>query len=178
MRFSFHCVLKEGMSFLDIGAGIGVTSALVARTPSVRILAIEPDESLRRVLRTNLAFLRPTASVVLSPPVSVSGLRSFKESLDVPEYSEFVKLVISSVSPDVIRLNGRHVDMFLPFVVPNTCVVMIETDMEPSSTGSSQQASIILPNLWDIVFSITWRAERSDGHGKLICVAKRLWNIR
>ena len=55
--------------------------------------------------------------MVLSPPVSASGLRSFKEGLDVPEYSEFVKLVISSVSPDVIRLNGRHVDMFLPFVV-------------------------------------------------------------
>ena len=86
--------------------------------------------------------------MVLSPPVSVSGLRSFKESLDVPEYSEFVKLVISSVSPDVIRINCRHVDMFLPFVVPNTCVDMNETDMEPSSTGSSQQASLILPNVW------------------------------
>ena len=55
---------------------------------------------------------------------------------------------------------------------------MIETDMDPSSTGSSQQASLILPNVWDIVFSITWGAERNDRHGKLICVAKRLGNIR
>ena len=69
VRFSVHYVLKEGMSFLDIGAGIGLASALAARTPSVSITAIEPDDSMRRVLRTNLEFLRPAASAVLSPPV-------------------------------------------------------------------------------------------------------------
>ena len=56
VRFSFHCVLKEGMSFLDIGAGISVTSALFARTPSVRIIVIEPDESLRRVFADEPCF--------------------------------------------------------------------------------------------------------------------------
>ena len=43
VRFSPHYVLNEGMSFLDIGAGIGVASALAARAPSVRITAIEPN---------------------------------------------------------------------------------------------------------------------------------------
>ena len=69
VRFSVHYMIKEGMSFLDIGAGIRSASALAARTPSVSITAIEPDDSMRRVLRTNLEFLRPAASAVLSPPV-------------------------------------------------------------------------------------------------------------
>ena len=56
VRFSFHYVLKEGMSFLDIGSGIGVASALAARTPAIRITAIEPDVSMRSVLLTNLGF--------------------------------------------------------------------------------------------------------------------------
>ena len=103
-------MLKEGMSFLDIGAGIGVASAFVARTPSVSITAIEPDDSMRKVLRTILAFDSPEASVVLSPPVPLCGLQGSQDGLDPNEYIEFVKCLISSVSPDAIRLCGRDVD--------------------------------------------------------------------
>ena len=46
VRFSLHHVLSDGISFLDIGAGVGVASALAARTPSVRITAIELDALL------------------------------------------------------------------------------------------------------------------------------------
>ena len=104
------------MSFLDIGAGIGVASALAARTPSVRITAIEPNALMRSVLRSNLALLLPATSVVPSPPVPSGGLRCAQDGLDLPEYIEFVKDVIASVSPDAIRLNGSHVELFLPFV--------------------------------------------------------------
>ena len=44
VMFSVHYVLEEGMSFLDIAARIGVAFALAARTPSVSITAIEPDD--------------------------------------------------------------------------------------------------------------------------------------
>ena len=104
------------MSFLDIGAGIGVASALAARIPSVRITAIEPDALMRSVLRSDLALLLPAASVVPSPPAPPGGLRCAQDGLDLPEYIEFVKDVIASVSPDAIRLNGNHVELFLPFV--------------------------------------------------------------
>ena len=103
-------MLKDGMSFLDIGEGIGLASALAARTPSVSITAIEPDDSMRRVLLTNFAFLRPAASAVLSPPVPSCGLRGSQDGLDSPESIEFVKCAISSVSLDAIRLSGRHID--------------------------------------------------------------------
>ena len=43
VRFSPHYVLGKGFSFLDIGAGVGIASALAARTPAVRITAIELD---------------------------------------------------------------------------------------------------------------------------------------
>ena len=42
VRFSLHYVLSDGFSFLDIGARVGIASALAARTLSVRITAIEP----------------------------------------------------------------------------------------------------------------------------------------
>ena len=45
------------MSFLDIGAGIGSVSALVARTSSIRITSIEPDATLRKTLWKNLMVL-------------------------------------------------------------------------------------------------------------------------
>ena len=47
VRSSAYYVFKEGMSFLDIGAGIGLASALAARIWSVSITVIEPDESMR-----------------------------------------------------------------------------------------------------------------------------------
>ena len=182
MRFSVHYVLKEGMSFLDIGAGIGLASALAARIPSVSITAIEPDDSMRRVLRTDLAFLMLAASAVLSPPVMSGGLRGSQDGIDSPEYIEFVKCAISSVSPGAIRLHGRHVELFLPFVgaFSDACVVMIETDKGPCSAGPSQQAPFFPPNVWDTMFSTIVRSERSGPgrHGKFICVAKRRGRVR
>ena len=104
------------MSFLDIGPGIGVASALAARTPSVRITAIEPNALMRSVLRSNLSLLLPSTSVVPSPPVLSGGLQCAQDCLDLPEYIEFVNDVIASASPDAVRLNDFHVALFLNFV--------------------------------------------------------------
>ena len=105
-------MLNEGMYFLDVGAGIGVASALAAHTPSVRITVIEPNALMRSVLRSNLALFLPATSVVPSPPVPSGGLRCAQDGLDLPEYIEFVKDVIASVSPDAIRLNGIMLNCF------------------------------------------------------------------
>ena len=165
------------MSFLDIGTGIGLASALAARTPSVRITAIEPDVSMRSVLWTNLALLLPAASAVPSPPAPSGVLRGAQDGCDLPEYVEFVKGVISSVSPDAIRLNGSHVELFLPFVCcfSAACVVVTETDQRPCATGSSQQVPLFPPNAWDVVLATTLRSVRGGPgrYGKFICVAKR-----
>ena len=128
-----------------------------------------------------MAFDSPEASVVLSPPVPLCGLQGSQDGLDPHEYIEFVKCLISSTSPDVIRLSGRDVDWFLQFVatVSDARVVMIETDKRPL-TGSSQQAPLFPPNVWDTVFSTTWRSERR-GPGrqeKFICVAKRRGRVQ
>ena len=64
VRHSHHFAFKEGMSFLDIGAGIGSISALVARTPSIRITSIEPDATLRKTLMKNLNMVGLQSSVV------------------------------------------------------------------------------------------------------------------
>ena len=177
VRFSIHDVLNEGMSFLDIGAGIGVASALAARTPSVRITAIELNALMRSVLRSNLALLLPATSVVPSPPVPSGGLRCAQDGLDLPEYIEFVKDVIASVSPDAIRLNGSHVELFLPFVCLFSFarVVMTETDQRPSVTGSSHQVPLFPPNVWNVMFVTTSRFGLGGPgrHGKFIFVAKQ-----
>ena len=172
-----HYVLKEGMSFLDIGAGIGLASALAARTPSIRITAIEPEVSMRSVLRTNLALVLPAASAVPFPPVQSGGLRGVQDGLDLPEYIEFVKYAISSVSPAAIGLCGSHVELFLQFVcsLSAACVVVTETDQRPCATGSSQQVPLFPPNAWDVVLATTLRSVRGGPgrYGKFIRVAKR-----
>ena len=154
-----------------------MASALAARIPSVRITAIEPDALMRSVLRTNLARLLPAASTVLSPPASSGGLRCAQDGPFLPEYVEFVKKVITSVSPDAIRLYGSHVELLMPFVCLFSAarVVVTETDQWPSVTGSSQQVPLFPPDAWDIVYSTMWFTRRR-GCGrqeKCIRVAKR-----
>ena len=68
VRFSPHYVLSDGSSFLDIGVVLGIASALAARTPAVRITAIEPDSLNRYVLRITLASVLLEDSAVLEPP--------------------------------------------------------------------------------------------------------------
>ena len=74
-------MLREGLSLLDIGADVGIASAVAARTPAVRITAIELDPLKRGVLRTNLASVLLKDSVVLDYQISSqqpgSGLEGF-----------------------------------------------------------------------------------------------------
>ena len=62
VMFSVHYVLKEGMSFLDIGAGIGLASALAARILSVSNTVIEPDESLRIIFEDEFGIYQAGGS--------------------------------------------------------------------------------------------------------------------
>ena len=105
-----------------------------------------------------------------------------QDGLDLPEYIEFVKHAISSVSPDAIRLCGSHVELFLQFVcsLSAACVVVTETDKRPCATGSSQPVPFFPPNVWDIVFSTALRSVRGGPgrYGKFICVAKRRVSVR
>ena len=50
VRFSPHCVIGSGISFIDLGAGGGISFALVPRTPAVRITAVEPNARMTYVL--------------------------------------------------------------------------------------------------------------------------------
>ena len=128
------------------------------------------------MLRTNLAFASPEASVVLSPPVPLCGLQGSQDGLDLHEYIDFLKCVISSTSLDVIRLSGIDVEWLLPFVaaVSDARVVMIETDKRPRA-GSSQQAPLFPPDAWNIKYSTTWfTGRRGCGRQeKFIRVANR-----
>ena len=73
-------MLKDGPSFLDIGAEVGIASALAARTPAVCVFAIELDPLKKGVLCTNLALVLKKGYVVLDlldtipqPDSSLSG---------------------------------------------------------------------------------------------------------
>ena len=88
-----------------------------------------------------------------------------------------MKDVIAIVSPDAIRLNGSHVELFLPFVCLFSFarVVMTETDQRPSVIGSSHQVPLFPPNVWNVMFVTTSRfcMGGPGRHGKFIFVAKR-----
>ena len=88
-----------------------------------------------------------------------------------------MKDVIASVSPDAIRLNDSHVELFLHFVCQFSSVrfVMAETDQRLSVTGSSHQVPLFPPNVWNVMFVTTSRSGMGGPgrHGKSIFVAKR-----
>ena len=132
---------------------------------------------MRSVLRSNLALLLPATSVVPSPPVPSGGLRCAQDGLDLPEYIEFVKDVIASVSPDAIRLNDSHVELFLIFVCRFSTdrFVVAETDQRLSWIGSSHQVPLFPPNVWNVMFVTTSRFGLCGPgrHRKFIFVAKR-----
>ena len=115
VRFSPYCVIKAGISFLDLGAEIGMSSALVARTPGVRITAVEPNAQLRNVLREKLASIGPLCFEVPLPPWhSLHAPCSTDEIMECVVYAKFVVGIMNEVAPDVIRISGSHVVKLLP----------------------------------------------------------------
>ncbi|MEJ2122499.1 MAG: FkbM family methyltransferase [Alphaproteobacteria bacterium] len=57
--------LKDGGSYLDIGANIGLTTIPVARNPKVDCVAFEPDPVMFALLRANIARNCEHANVTL-----------------------------------------------------------------------------------------------------------------
>ena len=146
MRFSPHYVLSDGISLLDIGAGVGVASALAARTPSVRITAIELDALLRCVLRTNLALLLPHASYVPTPPPLSRDSLPLCDGSVSSDYEKFVVDIIAGAAPDVIRLSDSHAGSFLPIVGrPSTARYVVVERHSCDISCLPSQASAIFP---------------------------------
>ena len=79
-------MLREGSSLLDIGADVGIASALAARTPAIRIAAIELDPLKRGVLRTNLSSVLLNNSVVLDYPISSQQSGSVLEGFPLLDF--------------------------------------------------------------------------------------------
>ena len=117
VRFSSYCVIKACISFLDLGAEIGMSSALVARTPGVRITAVEPNAQLRNVLRKNFASISPLRFDVSLPPwSSPHSPCSISDIMESVVYAKFVVGTIKEVAAEVIRISGSHVVKFLPLI--------------------------------------------------------------
>ena len=84
---------------LDLGAEIGMSSALVALPPGVRITAVEPNAQLRNVVRNNLASIGSLRFDVPSPPWhSVHAPCSTDEIMESVVYAKFVVgiMIVSS----------------------------------------------------------------------------------
>jgi FkbM family methyltransferase len=71
--------LRPGDHFVDVGANVGVFSALVGtRIPGVRITAVEPFPPVRADLEANLALNRLDVSVVDSAVSDAEGEATFE----------------------------------------------------------------------------------------------------
>ena len=117
VRFFPYCVIKADSSFLDLGAEIGMWCALVARTPGVRITAVEPNAQLRNVLRNNLASISPPCFDVPLPPWSSPHLPwSIYEIMESVVNEKVVVGIIKELAPEVIRISGSHAVKFLPLL--------------------------------------------------------------
>ena len=161
------------MSFLDIGAGIGSVSALVARTPSICITSIEPDATLRKTLWKNLTMLGLQSSVVHTPfhmpwTVNLPLVGSMSA-----EYYKLVHEMVSSCRPDAIRLDFRHVDLFLPLVLSTNgvCMVAVDTDLKPGCRDL--QCPLLRSSEWCVPFFKTWRSSNNRTHDKVFLLAKK-----
>ena len=125
--FSVHYVLSDGSSFLDIGAGVGIALALAARTPAVRMTAIEFDSQTISVLRTNLASILPDNSVVLELPTPSHYTGNSFEASPSLAFQEFVIDTIERFAPDVTRISDTHAASILPIIgclINVRCVVV------------------------------------------------------
>ena len=161
------------MSFLDIGAGIGSISALVARTSSIRITSIEPDATLRETLMKNLTMLGLQSSVVNT---SFHLPWTVKFPLVGSTFAEYFKLVQKTVysrCPDAIRLDFRHAELFLPVVLPtnNVCVVAVDTDI---NSGILDLKRLLLGDSeWRVTFAKKLCSGNNRSHDKVFLLVKK-----
>lgn len=78
LQFCFR-YLRPGDHFVDVGANVGVFSALVGtRLPGVRITAVEPYPPIRRDLESNLALNGLDITIVDSAVGAESGEATFE----------------------------------------------------------------------------------------------------
>ena len=178
VRFSPHYVLSDGISLLDIGAGVGVASALAARTPSVRITAIELDALSRRVLRINFALLLPHACSVPTPPPLPRDALPLCDGSVSSGYEKFLVDIIAGAAPDVIRLSDSHAGSFLPIVCrPSPArYIMVERHSCDISFLPSQVSALFPSDVWSVKPLSSSRGG-SSGRSQLckcIFVARRL----
>ena len=154
VRFSPFCVIKHGASFLDIGSEIGMSSALVARTPGVRITAVEPNSSLRKKLK-NLASICSLCSDVPTPPWSLlHSPGSISEAVNSDAYAKFVVDIMKEVAPGVIRINGIHAGKFVPLICFSSSaryVVFEPPGSLPSYASLHRSLELLQANQWKIV---------------------------
>ena len=173
VRHSPHFALKEGMSFLDIGAGIGSISALVARTSSIRITSIEPDATLRKTLMKNLTMLGLQSSVVNTSSHLPWTVKFPLVGSTFAEYFKLVQKTVDSSCPDAIRLDFRHAELFLPVVLPtnNVCVVAVDTDI---NSGILDLKRLLLrESEWRVTFAKKWCSGNNRSHDKVFLLVKK-----
>ena len=143
-RFFPHCVIGSGISFLDLCAGVCISSAFVARTAGVRIPAVEPNARMRCVLSKNLVYILAQISFVPSPLPCLRRLCSPSDMVSCLDYEKFVVDIIAATAPDVIRLSDTHAAKFLPFVChPATArYIVVEFPCGPKSEPLTQMMEL------------------------------------
>ena len=138
-------MLRDGSSFLDIGAEVGIAAALAARTPAVRVFAIELDPLKRGVLRTNLALVLKKGCVVLYLPDTIRQLDSSRSGPPPAALQQFESSFVARFDPGVIRVSNTYAESLLPILgglASIRCVVV--------ATISGQSGDNHFPlNLWN-----------------------------
>ena len=167
-------MLKDGSSFLDIGAEVGIASALAARTPAVRVFAIELDPLKRGVLCTNLALVLKKGYVVLDLPDTIQQLYSPLPGPPPAALQQFVSSSVARFDPDVIRVSNMYAELLLPILggLASTRCVVVETI--PGQSGENY----FPPNLWNTKSLTVGRGRASLRRSILVAIRNSLPSVR
>ena len=167
-------MLKDGPSFLDIGAEVGIASALAARTPAVRSFAIELDPLKKGVLCTNLALVLKKGYVALD---LLDNIQQPDSSLSGPPpaaLQQFISSFVARFDPDVISVSNTCAESLLPILGGLASIRCVVVETIPGQSGENY----FPPNMWNIEFLTVGRGRAFLRRSILVAIRNSRPSVR
>ena len=139
MMFVLH-VLREGDSFADVGANVGVFTVLASANAGARSLTVEPTPLTIRRLRRNIELNEITARVTLLPFVAGSGTGpgsvSFTQNMD--SINHVVRADEQFERKDMIEVAVKTLDEMFSHDMPALVKIDVEGFEWDALTGAEK----------------------------------------
>jgi FkbM family methyltransferase len=169
MQLVLHRLLRPGMTFVDVGASVGVLTALGARLvgSAGRVFAYEPIGVLEPFIRANVSINAPTTRFELAPAAvgSVAGtleFQTFEGDSRISTLFKYDSNWLPGIKAHFLTVPTFRLDDHLPHGIP---VQVIKIDAEGAEFDVLKGMENVMRRSPDLQIVAEWAPEHFQRAG-------------